>query len=98
MARNITFIPAQNQNEVRMKAQNIKKLRMAAYCRVSTDQEDQLHSFDAQVNYYKKYIEYKMIRVKKCLYGCLCCYYFGHILLVLLKFDFYLKDILLELS
>lgn len=57
MARNITFIPAQNQNEVRMKAQNIKKLRMAAYCRVSTDQEDQLHSFDAQVNYYKKYIE-----------------------------------------
>lgn len=29
---------------------------MAAYCRVSTDQEDQLHSFDAQVAYYTKYI------------------------------------------
>ena len=30
---------------------------MAAYCRVSTDNEDQLHSFEAQVNYYTKYIE-----------------------------------------
>lgn len=29
---------------------------MAAYCRVSTDNEDQLHSFDAQVAYYTKYI------------------------------------------
>lgn len=29
---------------------------MAAYCRVSTDQEDQLHSFDAQVDYYTRYI------------------------------------------
>ncbi len=29
---------------------------MAAYCRVSTDDEDQLHSFGAQVDYYKKYI------------------------------------------
>ena len=33
-----------------------KKIRVAAYCRVSTDQEDQLHSFEAQVNYYTKYI------------------------------------------
>ena len=29
---------------------------MAAYCRVSTDQEDQLHSFEAQVDYYTRYI------------------------------------------
>ena len=27
-----------------------------SYCRVSTDQEDQLHSFEAQVDYYTKYI------------------------------------------
>ena len=33
-----------------------KKLKVAAYCRVSTDQEDQLHSFEAQVDYYTKYI------------------------------------------
>jgi site-specific DNA recombinase len=29
---------------------------MAAYCRVSTEQDDQLHSFAAQVEYYTKYI------------------------------------------
>lgn len=29
---------------------------MAAYCRVSTDQEDQLHSFKTQVDYYTRYI------------------------------------------
>ena len=57
MARNVTLIPAQSRTEVRKKEQNIKKLRMAAYCRVSTDNEDQLHSFEAQVNYYTKYIE-----------------------------------------
>ncbi len=34
-----------------------KKLRMAAYCRVSSDKDDQLHSFEAQVDYYTKYIE-----------------------------------------
>lgn len=30
---------------------------MAAYCRVSTDQEEQLSSYENQVNYYKAYIE-----------------------------------------
>ena len=30
---------------------------MAAYCRVSTDQEEQLSSYENQVNYYKSYIQ-----------------------------------------
>ncbi|MBB2481050.1 recombinase family protein [Bacillus sp. APMAM] len=30
---------------------------MAAYCRVSTDQEEQLSSYENQVNYYKNYIQ-----------------------------------------
>lgn len=30
---------------------------MAAYCRVSTDQLEQLSSYEAQVNYYTNYIE-----------------------------------------
>ena len=30
-------------------------VRLAAYCRVSSDSEDQLHSFGAQVRYYKDY-------------------------------------------
>ncbi|WP_235814640.1 recombinase family protein [Propionispora sp. 2/2-37] len=34
-----------------------RKKRVAAYCRVSTDQEEQLSSYEAQVNYYTNYIE-----------------------------------------
>lgn len=33
-----------------------KVLRVAAYCRVSSDSQDQLHSFAAQVQYYSKTI------------------------------------------
>ncbi|UZQ52731.1 recombinase family protein [Clostridium kluyveri] len=40
---------------------------MAAYCRVSTDQLEQLSSYEAQVNYYTNYInnssEYEMVKV-----------------------------------
>ena len=36
--------------------QNEKKIRVAAYCRVSTDSEDQLNSFFAQMKYYTDYI------------------------------------------
>lgn len=30
-------------------------IRLAAYCRVSSDSEDQLHSFAVQIRYYKDY-------------------------------------------
>ena len=57
MARNITVIPAK---QVAIKGgkvnHNNHKLRVAAYCRVSTDQEEQLNSFENQVEYYTKYI------------------------------------------
>ena len=33
-----------------------KKLRMAAYCRISTDSDAQLESLDAQKEHYKNYI------------------------------------------
>ena len=56
MARNITVIPAKSRNELKGKNRAEKKLKVAAYCRVSTDQEDQLHSFEAQVEYYTRYI------------------------------------------
>lgn len=32
------------------------KKRVAAYCRVSTDMEDQLHSLSAQIKYFTEYI------------------------------------------
>lgn len=34
-----------------------KKRRVAAYCRVSTDNEDQANSFESQQRYFKQYIE-----------------------------------------
>ncbi|WP_425603003.1 recombinase family protein [Streptococcus anginosus] len=36
--------------------QHIQKIRMAAYCRVSTDQDEQLSSYENQVRYYQDYI------------------------------------------
>ena len=56
MARSVTVIPARNRQVSGYRAAPQKKIRVAAYCRVSTDQEDQLHSFEAQVDYYTKYI------------------------------------------
>ena len=57
MARSITVIPAkQISTEESGTAQAVQKLRMVAYCRVSTDQEEQLLSYENQVNYYTNYI------------------------------------------
>lgn len=56
MARNITVIPARaSRTSI---AENLlpRRKRMAAYCRVSTDQAEQLSSYEAQVNYYTTYI------------------------------------------
>ena len=38
------------------KETEVKRIRVAAYCRVSTDSADQKDSFDAQVEYYTSYI------------------------------------------
>lgn len=38
------------------KKQN-RKRRVAAYCRVSTDNEDQANSFESQQRYFRQYIE-----------------------------------------
>lgn len=57
MGKNVTVIPARQvrakQNKV---AEPEKKIRVAAYCRVSTDAEEQLNSFENQVEYYTRYI------------------------------------------
>ena len=56
MARNITVIPARaNRTNLAEQIQSQKK-RMAAYCRVSTDQLQDLSSYEAQVNYYTTFI------------------------------------------
>lgn len=57
MARNITVIPARQISSAdESMSQSARKLRVAAYCRVSTAQEEQLLSYENQVNYYTTFI------------------------------------------
>ena len=57
MARNITVIPAKTRNHnVNSQVAANAKIRVAAYCRVSTDREEQESSFKNQQDYYTKYI------------------------------------------
>lgn len=50
-AKKISMIPANPQYDRKVKM-TAKKLRVAAYCRVSTDMEAQESSYEAQVEYY----------------------------------------------
>ena len=49
------------------KKQTAERLRLAPYCRVSSDSTDQLHSFAAQIRYYsdyaKKHPEYQLVDI-----------------------------------
>ena len=55
MRKSITVIPAKKV-KTSVLHQVRKKIKVAAYCRVSTDQEEQLSSYENQVNYYRDYI------------------------------------------
>lgn len=63
MGKSVTVIKASPKTVSKSK-NGVRKLRVAAYCRVSTDQEEQLNSFENQVSYYTAYIngkpEYEM--------------------------------------
>ncbi len=49
----IVVIPAKSREEI---WQSERRLRVAAYCRVSTDQEEQESSYEAQISYYTEKI------------------------------------------
>ena len=53
---NVMKIPAKPQVGNRAAKKEIKKLRVAAYCRVSTDTEEQATSYEAQIQHYREYI------------------------------------------
>ena len=44
-----------------MPTASIKKRRVAAYARVSTDSDEQFTSYEAQIDYYTNYIKSVMI-------------------------------------
>ena len=48
----IVVIPAKSRDEI----QRSTRLKVAAYCRVSTDQEEQESSYEAQISYYTEKI------------------------------------------
>lgn len=48
----IVIEPTQGKID-RRNSQKIERLRVAAYCRVSTDSEEQLESYQSQLQYYK---------------------------------------------
>ncbi len=53
----LNFILAYNNPmQIRYTATEAKQLKVAAYCRVSTDQEEQLSSYEAQIKYYTEKI------------------------------------------
>lgn len=52
----VTMIPAKPRQELQG-FEATAKLRVCAYCRVSTDNEEQLSSYEAQVSHYTEYIK-----------------------------------------
>lgn len=54
--RSITVIPARVHVGNNSKSETTPKLRVAAYCRVSTDSEEQASSYEVQIEHYTSYI------------------------------------------
>ena len=56
-AKNVTVIPATLSQRARKSTQAQNRRRVAGYARVSTDSEEQVTSYEAQVDYYTQYIK-----------------------------------------
>ena len=67
MARKVTAIPATLTRFTSVPITEERKKRVAGYARVSTDQEEQETSYEAQVSHYTEYIkskpEWQMVEV-----------------------------------
>lgn len=67
LAQNVTVIPTRRRVGSQRAAAQVQKIRVAAYCRVSTDSEEQETSYEAQVSHYTEYIksksEWQMVEV-----------------------------------
>ena len=57
MAKNVITIPATISKFTASPLGSMKKRKVAAYARVSTDRDEQLTSYEAQVDYYTNYIK-----------------------------------------
>ena len=57
MPARVTVLPATKNRYTTMPIKSTRKRRVAAYARVSTDSEEQMTSYTAQVSYYTDYIQ-----------------------------------------
>ncbi len=57
MSRNVMVIPARQFIGTQKIEEMKPKLRVAAYCRVSTDSEEQATSYEAQIEHYTEFIQ-----------------------------------------
>ena len=57
MAKAVKIIPATKDIFTSLPTASIKKRRVAAYARVSTDTDEQFTSYEAQIDYYTQYIK-----------------------------------------
>ena len=55
--KNMTVIPPKPQKGNAAAKEEVKRLRVAAYCRVSTDNEEQASSYEAQIQHYEEFIK-----------------------------------------
>ena len=53
----VTMIPARMTVGARKRSEEVPKIRVAAYCRVSTESDEQATSYEAQIEHYTDYIE-----------------------------------------
>ena len=56
VSKNVTILPARKQTRPTEENEETPKLRVAAYCRVSTDSDEQATSYEAQIEHYTAYI------------------------------------------
>ncbi len=59
LAKNITYIPPTRMAGIQQETTRIQKTKVAAYCRVSTEYEEQESSYETQIEYYTSYINSK---------------------------------------
>ena len=58
-SKNVTVIPARQFAFVQGQPTSMAKRKVAGYARVSTDQDEQQNSYEAQVSFYTSYIQSK---------------------------------------
>lgn len=55
--RTVTILPARKRKNQRTDSDEKARLRVSAYCRVSTENEEQASSYEVQIEHYTSYIQ-----------------------------------------